>query len=196
MTQYISRLDTFSKQLEDNLKGTPWTDTNNPNTISLKQLSKMLMMSKIIHKSQGSMTEKLYQDLNSTVQLSQVDYMVKRYIEKDPHSNQYVLPVRPKSPSPERRSRLPSLSGDRSYSHRARSNSRPRISIKCYSCSKMGHTARECYSQQICGNCQYQGHRENKCRNQSWCAYHEKIGHKTRDCRRRRSEKFFQTPTE
>ena len=52
------------------------------------------MMSKIIHKTQGSITEKLYQDLNSTVQLSQVDYMVKWYVEKDPHSNQYVLPVR------------------------------------------------------------------------------------------------------
>ena len=51
MTQYISRLDTFSKQLEDNLKGTPWTDTNNPNMISLRQLSKILMMSKIIHKT-------------------------------------------------------------------------------------------------------------------------------------------------
>ena len=104
-TDYITRLDTFSKQVEDNIRGTPWTEANNDTQIPLRMMSKMLMMAHLIRDSHGSITEKLYTDLNQNIPLSQIDYIIKRYLEKDPQCNQYVLPVRQQSPSSTRQSR-------------------------------------------------------------------------------------------
>ena len=110
--------------------------------------------------------------------------MIKGYLEKDPHSNQYVMPIRQQSPSPSRQSRTQTKHTPNTQAQRARSISRPRSTFQCYTCHKLGHTAKDCYSQAICGNCQYQGHIESVCRNPPWCVYHKEIGHKTRDFRR------------
>ena len=183
-TDYITRLDPFSKQVEDNIQGTPWTEANNDTLVPLRMMSKMLMMAQLISDSQGSITEKLYKDLNQNILLSQIDYIIKGYLEKDPQCNQYVLPVRQQSPSPTRQSRSRTPSSQKTYTQRARSSSRPRSSIQCYTCYKVGHLAKDCFSQAICGSCQYQGRIESMCRNPPWCVYHRKVGHKTRDCRR------------
>ena len=189
---YIGRLDTFSNQIENALKGSQWTAAGHQDKITVENFSKILMMAKMIAKCTGNMPEKLYKDLDPSVNIVQIDYMISEYRKKDPHSQQWVMPIRTQSPSPSRGERH---SRPRTPSHkytRARSISKPRT--QCYTCSKMGHTARECESQLTCGNCQYQGHHENRCRNQPWCVYHQMIGHRTRDCRRGSKRNFRVAP--
>ena len=160
-----------------------------PNRVTFDVMCKILMMAKFIEDCPGNLPEKLYKDLNPQVNLCQIDYMISAYKEKDPLSQQYVMPIRTQSPSPvrgERQSRPHNPAANKFT--RARSSSRVRI--QCYTCSKIGHTARECESKIICGNCQYQGHHESRCRNQSWCRYHQMVGHRTRDCRRVPRENF------
>ena len=187
VTDYICRLDNFSKQVETNLKATPWTENGQPQLVSLRNLSKILMMAKVVADCKGNMVEKLYKDLTNNTNLSQINYMIKEYLEKDPQSNQYVLPVRARSSSPprgERQSRQRNQSTNRSHASWARRDSRPSSTIHCYTCNRYGHTTRDCQTYIVCGNCQYQGHREDRCRGRSWCLYHRMVGHRTRDCRR------------
>ena len=103
------------------------------------------MMGHIIKSSKGSITEKLYKDLNKDIPLSQIDYMIKGYLEKDPHSNQYVMTIRQQSPSPSRQSRTQTKHAPNTQAQRARSISISRGTFQCYTCHKLGHTAKQCY---------------------------------------------------
>ena len=97
--EYICRLDNFTKQIETNLKSTTWTENGHPEHVSLKTLGKILTMARLVTDCTGNMAEKLYKDLTSDTQLSEINCMIKEYLEKDPQSNQYILPVRAQLPS-------------------------------------------------------------------------------------------------
>ena len=193
---YIGRLDNYARQMERTFKKSKWSAPGHPDKISYEQVFKILMMAKIISKCKGSLPEKLYKDLNPDVDLCQIDYMISEYLEKDPQSQQFVMPARTLSPSPvrgDRQSRTRTPASARFT--RPRSTSRSRYSNQCYTCGRVGHTSRNCESQIICGNCQYQGHHESRCYNQPWCMHHQMMGHRTRDCRRGPRVNFRPGPT-
>lgn len=117
-------------------------------------MSKMVMMAHLIKDNQGSLTEKLYKDL------SRIDYIIKGHMEKHVlQCNQYVLPVRQQSASPERQSRSRTQN---TFFNTEVFSSNYGTSICCYYeyFNKTGHSVKDCYSQAICGNCHYQGQRE------------------------------------
>ena len=76
-TEFIARLDSFSKQLEETQEGTAWTEPNHTKLVPLCMLDRMFMMGHVIKNSIGSITEKLYKNLNKHIPLSQTDYMIK-----------------------------------------------------------------------------------------------------------------------
>lgn len=190
---YSGRLDNYARQIENTLKRSHWAASGHPDKITFENFGKILMMAKVISNCKGNMPEELYKDLNPNDNLCQIDYTITEYLEKDPPSQQYVMPIRTQSPPVcgERQSR-PRTPASNKFT---RDRSSSRYQIQCYTCSKFGHTARECQSQIICGNCQYQGHHESRCHNQLWCMHHQMVGHRTRDCRRGPWVIFFPGPT-
>ena len=189
-TQFISRMDSLSKEMSNILKRTEWTDKNDSSKISVENMTKILTFAQIVNTSSPLDAERLFKDINANMDVGEADFLLKKYSETNPNLDPHVMVVKsPSSPSLQRQSRQPHKVNNQS-AYRPRSNSRSRNPIQCYSCNKYGHTSRQCFSKIICNNCKYQGHVEGQCKNQSWCTYHQMTGHKTQNCRARYSQNF------
>ncbi len=185
-TAFISRLDAQAKDIETIFETSDWSDKTDSKKISLKNMALVMMLAQVVRSNKGTVQERLYKDIKPTLQLGEVDCLLKGYAEIDPSCSNYVLTVNTDSCSSNTQGQSRSQPRGRSSTpYRGRSTSRQRHTIECYNCHKFGHTAKECYANVTCANCQYKGHRESSCRNQSWCTYHNKIGHRTADCRAR-----------
>ena len=190
-TAFIARLDANGRDLVQIFEGSEWAAEGNTKLISVQNMVRILMLAQVIRANKGVVQERLYKDLKASVQLGEVDWMIKGYAEIDPACSAYVLPVRSESQTPptQRRPR-PKSRGRAATPHRGRSSSRQRGTLQCYRCHKNGHTAKECYAKVICKNCQYPGHTEHNCWNAPWCEYHQYTGHRTQDCRSRSGQNF------
>ena len=188
-TEFMSRLDSCTEELVRTFEGTDWTVPGQPSNISLHNMGKLIMLTHILKVNKGVNAERLHKDINSKVTLAEVDCLIKKYSETNTNPHVMSLQASPRSPQPQRQSRMQQRIGDRSHT-RQRSSSRPSNSVECFRGRKTGHISTQCYLSKICNNCQYRGHQEIHCRNPSWCIYHQTVGHRTQDCRTRRSKNF------
>ena len=197
-TAYISRLDAQAKDIESIFEGSDWAETNSPKSISLKNMALILMLAQVVKCNKAVVQERLYKDIKPSVQLGEVDCLLKGYAEIDPSCSHFVLSTttnRDSHTTSQRQAESHTTTSQRqgrSHSrtrtttpYRGRSPSTPRKFLECYLCKKTGHSARNCYAGAVCSNCQYKGHIESVCRNPPWCSFHKMIGHKTAHCRAR-----------
>lgn len=163
-TEYLARLDRWSKDMNSILKDSDWVEKSS-DKMKVSQVIKLFTFGLLTKNSDDLTAEKLYKDLKSNMNLGEVDYLMQGYSET--RLNPYVLTVRKQRNSP--------LEFKKTKSRDA--------NIICFNCDSWGHKAQDCYYGLICRNCKYEGHDEYQCRNPPFCMYHQRIGHKTHECR-------------
>ncbi len=76
-TEFISRLDSCTKDMAKIFEGTERTLQNSSTNISLQNMTRIIMLTHVIRSNKGVNAERLYKDLKVTVPLGEVDCMIK-----------------------------------------------------------------------------------------------------------------------
>ncbi len=124
-TTFISRLDAKARDIEAIFENSDGSVKNGPKQISLKNKALVMMLAHVVKANKGVVQERLYKDIKHSIQLGEVDCLLKGYAEIDPSCTTYVLAASAESCTPNTQRQGRSHSRPRaSTPHRGRSPSR------------------------------------------------------------------------